>query len=368
MMSELPSGSIRLSFCIPTYNRGSFIGETIESIVSQATEDVEIVIVDGGSTDDTNEVVERFRQRFSNINYCRQQTNMGVDHDMATSVSLARGAYCWLTSSDDPIAPGAIKKIMTELQSGCDMYLCNINLCSKSLKPFESSAFLSDSRTTDIFELGKREELLRYFSEATSNNALFCYMGSIIFRRDRWLHIGFNEEFSGTGYAHVYSLFAMAKEDAKLKYIEDGLVMNRADNDCFSAGGIEKRYLLDFNGYLKLADALWADDSEVRKAFLQVMKREHKWYRLIKLRVNISKQSWQSFSTLLPKFGYGRRLLSFVNFCGYFRLPVKIAVYLRPKIRRTTSIRWYLSYTPSKSYADKQACHRTQKNKLGRSD
>jgi predicted GTPase len=39
---------IRLSVCIPTYNFGRFIGETIDSIVRQATEEVEIVVLDGG--------------------------------------------------------------------------------------------------------------------------------------------------------------------------------------------------------------------------------------------------------------------------------------------------------------------------------
>lgn len=40
----------RLSICIPTYNFGEFIGETLDSIVCQATDETEIVIVDGAST------------------------------------------------------------------------------------------------------------------------------------------------------------------------------------------------------------------------------------------------------------------------------------------------------------------------------
>ncbi len=39
----------RLTICIPTLNRGSFIGATLESIVSQATDEVEILVMDGGS-------------------------------------------------------------------------------------------------------------------------------------------------------------------------------------------------------------------------------------------------------------------------------------------------------------------------------
>ena len=49
-----------LSICIATYNRANFIGETLDSIILQLTEDVEVVIVDGASTDNTREVVESY--------------------------------------------------------------------------------------------------------------------------------------------------------------------------------------------------------------------------------------------------------------------------------------------------------------------
>ena len=53
---------IRLSICIPTYNFGEFIGATLQSIIKQATDEVEIVVVDGASTDNTAEVVRAFQR------------------------------------------------------------------------------------------------------------------------------------------------------------------------------------------------------------------------------------------------------------------------------------------------------------------
>ena len=55
-------GNIRLSVCIPTYNFGEFIGETLESIVGQATDEVDIIIVDGASTDNTEQVVHQIQK------------------------------------------------------------------------------------------------------------------------------------------------------------------------------------------------------------------------------------------------------------------------------------------------------------------
>ena len=71
----------RLSICIPTLNRGDYIGETLQSIASQWEEGVEIVIVDGGSTDRTLEIAAAFTDRIlssatSNLTLDRQR---GID-------------------------------------------------------------------------------------------------------------------------------------------------------------------------------------------------------------------------------------------------------------------------------------------------
>ena len=51
----------RLSVCVATYNRAEYIGETLESIIPQLTDEVEIVVVDGASTDGTSTVVKGYR-------------------------------------------------------------------------------------------------------------------------------------------------------------------------------------------------------------------------------------------------------------------------------------------------------------------
>jgi len=78
--------NIRLSICIPTYNFGEFIGTTLESIIKQATAEVEIVVLDGGSTDNTREVVHSFQQRFPRLSYHRLEKRGGIDRDMAKAV------------------------------------------------------------------------------------------------------------------------------------------------------------------------------------------------------------------------------------------------------------------------------------------
>src|SRR6266403_2104202 len=126
---------MKLSFCIPTYNRADYIGSTLTNILAQCRDDVEIIIIDGASTDNTAEVVENLRCKFNNIHYYSESRNNGVDADLAKAVAMAHGEYCWLMSSDDCLAPGAVARILAEIEQQEGVYLCNITACTKDLKP-----------------------------------------------------------------------------------------------------------------------------------------------------------------------------------------------------------------------------------------
>ena len=90
-MTAEASSAMRLSICIPTFNFGEFIGETLESILPQVVDGVEVVILDGGSTDDTTAVVRSFQDRYPELRYVRRDERGGIDRDMARNVDLARG-------------------------------------------------------------------------------------------------------------------------------------------------------------------------------------------------------------------------------------------------------------------------------------
>ncbi len=133
---------ILLSICIPTYNFGQFIGETFKSVINQINDNVEIIVLDGGSTDNTPEIVQGFQRITSRIIFHRLDKKGGIDKDIARTVELARGEYCWLMSSDDAFKPGAIQRILDEIRSGQDVYLCNRTECDGRLVPIKDNYWL----------------------------------------------------------------------------------------------------------------------------------------------------------------------------------------------------------------------------------
>ena len=109
--------TIKLSICIATYNRAKYISETLDSILIQNSPEIEIIIVDGASTDNTTEIIDGYKKLYDNIFYFRLSIKGGVDHDYDKSVEFAKGKYCWLFPDDDLMINGAIKTVLSEINN-----------------------------------------------------------------------------------------------------------------------------------------------------------------------------------------------------------------------------------------------------------
>jgi abequosyltransferase len=304
---------ISLSICIPTYNFGMVIGETLKSIIDQSSDDIEVVVVDGGSTDNTKEIVLGYQQLIPRIIYHRLDAKGGIDKDLARSVELARGNYCWLMSSDDVFKSGAVQRVINEIKLGCDIYLCNRTECDRSLNPVRNPPWLLKEVEDNIFNLSTKEELINYFNKSQSIGALFSYMSSIIVRRDKWIGATYDERFTGSNFGHVFRLFSILQNGGTLKYIRDPLILCRGNNDSFLERGLFNRYLIDINGYLYLGTHLFSDNA-VRRSFLDVMQREHKWYELAVMKhLAPDIAGWNALERKLIAYGYTHAQLYFVR-------------------------------------------------------
>lgn len=326
--------NIKLSICIPTYNRAQFLKQALASVISQADERVEIVVVDGASPDNTTEVVSAYKQSFQNLVYCRGEKNLGVDRDMARCIELAHGEYCWMLSDDDMLEPGAIKRIMVEIESKYEIYLCNVTACDLSMRPLRERQWLS-SRTCDrVFNLHDDREFIEYCNKASSIGAFFSYMSAVILRRDTWSREGYNYDFDGSAYALVASLISFTGQKCRLKYIRSPLVLWRNDNASFQfEGGLIKRFSLDFDGYWRLADKFLSENKKVRDAFLRVMTREHPWYTIIHVASFIdSPKLWEQFKAKLLKFGYSSRMAEVCYYLSRYKYIVYLGVRIKRKI------------------------------------
>lgn len=99
---------MRVSIIIPSYNKGEFLEETLTSIFEQDYGSIEIVIVDAESTDDTDAIVNKYRER---INVYVREPDKGQSDAINKGARLASGEVIGWLNADDLLFPGAIKKI-----------------------------------------------------------------------------------------------------------------------------------------------------------------------------------------------------------------------------------------------------------------
>ena len=101
---------VTVSVILPTYNRAHVVSRAIRSVLEQTYEDFELIVVDDGSTDSTEEVVRSFDDR--RIRYIRHKQNKGRSAARNTGIKIAKGEYIAFQDSDDEWLPEKLEEQM----------------------------------------------------------------------------------------------------------------------------------------------------------------------------------------------------------------------------------------------------------------
>jgi abequosyltransferase len=249
---------IKLSICIATLNRGALIGQTLDSIVSQLTEQVEIVIVDGASTDNTEAVVLSYRQRYANVLYTRLAEKGGVDQDYSRAVELATGEYCWLFSDDDIIKPGAIDTILGVLQTSPGLVIVNAEVQNADLTQTLKSSCLDLTETTSYAQ----HDADRLFRDA---GRYLSFIGCVVVKRSLW-NTRDKKSYFGTLFVHIGVIFQEPIAEGVL-VIANPMIAIRYGNAMWTDKGFEV-------SLFKWPDLIWSFAGIADAAKAQVCEKE----------------------------------------------------------------------------------------------
>ena len=105
----------RISVVTPSYNQGEFIEQTIRSVLLQGYPNLEYIIIDGGSSDNTPEIIRKYE---GHLAHWVSEPDGGQSHAINKGFRRATGQIiCWL-NSDDYYAPGALKTVAENLADG----------------------------------------------------------------------------------------------------------------------------------------------------------------------------------------------------------------------------------------------------------
>lgn len=97
----------KVSIIVPVYNTSQYLSRCMESLLSQTLSEIEIIVVNDGSTDDSLQILRKYQALNPNKVYVYNTENEGVSHARNYGVSKSSGAYLWFVDSDDFVEPNA---------------------------------------------------------------------------------------------------------------------------------------------------------------------------------------------------------------------------------------------------------------------
>ena len=326
--------SIKLSICIPTYNRGGYIGSTIESIVTQYNDMVEIIISDNCSTDNTEQVVQQYQQQFKRIYYSIWDKNVGADRNFLKVIELAHGEYCWFMGSDDVVQPYALAHVLMQLDKHPGITGASVN-----------QAIYSNDMVTEIKGVPIASGQLmadRLFKDTDACFSMlglyFGYLPGQIVKRIIWNEVASTENLEPyyNAFVHVYIVGEMLKKHPNWLYIHKKCVGYRSGNDSFlQEGGLYNRQVIAHANFEKIVNDLFGKKSFVYKKVLFMalsgymrsdlisFKNKGISYlnqlKLLKLYTNIYWHFTYYWINIIPLFFIPNKLLKIIKIC-YIRI------------------------------------------------
>ena len=148
---------MKVSVCIPTFNTGRYIGETIDSVLKQTFKDFELVVCDNASTDNTAEVCAKFTDsRFRRVYF---EEFIGQAENWNRALSLATGEYVILLHSDDALLPAFLEQAVRVLDQNPDVGL--VHCTTQHIDEEGKSVYLQRLYEEDFID--REEILLRKF-------------------------------------------------------------------------------------------------------------------------------------------------------------------------------------------------------------
>ena len=219
----------QLSICVPTYNRSGCLKECLDSImvsVSGYESQIEIIVSDNDSIDDTIDIIRSFQIKYSWIRYYRNDSNIGGEENFYRLFTLTTGDYVWLIGDDDKLAQEAISIVMNSIDRGGgkhNLLVCDYSKHSKNFK--EKKAEFGHGFNT-VSTITNHNDLMKMFGWRLG------YISSVIFKRPIFLSSTKQrfEKYYEYGFSFLYMIYHGVINDCSALYINKPLVCNRMDN------------------------------------------------------------------------------------------------------------------------------------------
>jgi len=245
-----PSSGTRVSVVMPAYNHAAYVPAALDSVLAQTHRNLEIIVVDDGSTDATAAVLDDYAARCrSHALTVVHQEHAGAHHALNRGLALARGEVIALINSDDLYAPTRLARLLEEMSR------------RRSAFAFSSTRFIDDDGNEVPASHADARPLREALLEPREGRDLLYVLvktniaissGNFVFRRDLLERTG---GFCSLRVCHDWDFVLAASRETPLAFLDEPLYLYRLHGEntyshvralaAFEADQVLSRFLAD---------------------------------------------------------------------------------------------------------------------------
>jgi glycosyltransferase involved in cell wall biosynthesis len=207
-----------VSVIVPAFNAEKTIERCLDSILAQEYRNIQIIVVNDGSTDNTKEILQSSCYQNNNIKYIEKK-NSGVSAARNTGILNAEGEYVVFVDSDDYVLPNMCSELVPLMVSGADLAICGFYIENT----YEERKRISPPQTI----LNQMCKINQCF-EVSFFGYLLNVPWNKMFRKSRITHFFNENKKNGEDLEFVLEY---AKNNCKIAFCDKGLIVNNIENE-----------------------------------------------------------------------------------------------------------------------------------------
>ena len=213
---------MKISIITATYNAGKYLEKCLNSIIPQLNNEVELIIIDGGSKDNTVEIIKRYQKH---ISYFVSEPDKGIYDAWNKGIKASNNEWIMFIGADDELLPGAINKYLTLLKSN--------DLSSYDYISAQNEYVHEDEKLIKLLGNGADWKLMRRGNSA-------AHVASLHSKKNLFEKVGYyNLDFK---ICADYEILLRKKDSLKSYFLKERIAKMKVGGMSFSVKAIKESY------------------------------------------------------------------------------------------------------------------------------